>query len=199
MSEHLHSSQEPSVATEGLAVGALARRRMLLSGLGKGSVVLAAAAVPMHSLASETECKTDTRNPTGKHLHARPSRCGSEVGSKAPSMPIAQGYHRSCYEDKDFWPRDNNGKSCADTPANEVISTRSDKTCIEYLKDTSKSSEKKTFLVGHANAIKCGNSTYHYPHSTREIKQMALGQYSGCTDIAKCEKFLRECMETLHS
>ncbi len=195
MSEHLHSSSEQSSTNEGLATDALARRRMLLGGLGKGSVVLAAAAAPMHSFASGDDCKTDNRNKYGKHFHAAPSRCGSEVGSRAPNMPIAQGYCREHYLKRENWPIDpKTGKSCADTPAKNVIRTTYEKTCFEYVKD---GRSQSTFVTSYANAIKCNNGIHNYPHTCQEIKNMSLGLYSGCTDVAKCKEYLQDLLGTL--
>lgn len=195
MSEHLQTSSAQSVKTSGLSVDALARRQVLLGGLGKGSVVLAAATVPMHSLANGSSCQTDDKNKFQKHVWASPSRCGSVVGSQQAQAPIVQGYHRSCYSaDKNFWPKDpKTGKSCADTPAKNVVQTSSTKTCFNYVKDNGSHS---AFVVAYANAIKCGQN---YSHTPQEIKSMAFGQYTGCTDVTKCRDFLSDCMETRYS
>ncbi|BDT68362.1 hypothetical protein os1_25440 [Comamonadaceae bacterium OS-1] len=58
MSKNLHTSTPETETTDiqsgtsGLASDAMARRRMLLKSLGKGSSVIAAAAIPMHTLAA---------------------------------------------------------------------------------------------------------------------------------------------------
>ncbi|WP_077034257.1 hypothetical protein [Pelomonas sp. KK5] len=74
----------------------LARRRALLSGLGKGGAVLAVAAKPIQSLAGSTiiTCQNGTTK-----VHATVSGCGSAVNSIVAGGGVTQvdckGYHHS--------------------------------------------------------------------------------------------------------
>jgi hypothetical protein len=203
MSEELNtSSSKPSLGTGAMAVDALARRRVLLSGLGKGSVVLAAAAVPMHTLAStSTRCKTDGH--TGQVVWATVSGCHSAVGSRIPAdTPVSQGYHCSHYTNKTCWPGYNSDSrkdaSCVNKKFKDVFpgasSSYSNWKCIDIVTSRSTSSECR-WVTAYLNAQTCTGK--NFPYDTNEVlthyRQAGSGGYPSRQD---CESFFGTHMES---
>lgn len=90
-------------ANGGLSSDAMARRRMLLKSLSRGSAAVAAAAVPMHTLAS-----TGTITNIGKDGEAA-IRCGisgmmSSVHSRETFTQTCSGYSPGKYKKIENWP-----------------------------------------------------------------------------------------------
>ena len=83
---------------ESLSSAAIARRRALLKGIGKGTAVLAAT-VPLQTLASQSVLTYD-----GQH-QCSISGMFSGVHSTTPSgAPTCQGYTPTRYQTLSFWP-----------------------------------------------------------------------------------------------
>lgn len=83
----------------GLTSDAMARRRMLLKSLGKGSSVIAAAAIPMHTLAA-----TGTLAKTINGTRCTVSSMASGVHSKDTTTEMCAGLQTSRFADPATWP-----------------------------------------------------------------------------------------------
>nr|WP_315187797.1 hypothetical protein [uncultured Albidiferax sp.] len=105
MSKNPHTSPPETAATDaqtatsGLASDAMARRRMLLKSLGKGSSVIAAAALPMHTLAG-----TGTLAIASNGKRCTVSSMASGVHSKETVTETCSGRRPSNYGDPRNWP-----------------------------------------------------------------------------------------------
>ena len=107
MSENLKKSEiedAPELAVGeqplgNLSATALARRKMILTSLGKGSAVVAAASVPMHSLAA-----IGTLSVTASGQRCSISGTMSAVHSNQGSLPPCTGRKPSFYSSVANWP-----------------------------------------------------------------------------------------------
>lgn len=97
----------------GLSSDATARRRMLLKSLGKGSSVIAAAAIPMHTLAA-----TGTLSKTINGTRCTVSSMASGVHSQDPTTETCAGLTTSRFADPKNWPMvsKENGKYTVSCP-----------------------------------------------------------------------------------
>lgn len=84
----------------GLSTAAVARRRMLLKSLGKGSAVVAAAAVPMQSLAAIGTLSVNSVD--GKRCTISGTMSG--VHSKETTTALCGGYSPGRYKKIENWP-----------------------------------------------------------------------------------------------
>lgn len=165
-----NSTDKQSSDTGAPTLEALARRRLLLSGLGKGSVVLAAAAMPMHSLAnSSTRCKTD--GIKGAPVWATCSGWHSAVGSRIPAdTPVSQGHSCTHYLDKTCWPGYNadpkKDTSCVNKRHMDVFGGRDTRTCYDIVKNAP-NTDPCHWVVAHQNAQTC--VSLNYPYNKDEI------------------------------
>ena len=82
-----------------LSATALARRKMILTSLGKGSAVVAAASVPMHSLAA-----IGTLSVTASGQRCSISGTMSAVHSNQVQLPRCTGRRPSFYSSVNNWP-----------------------------------------------------------------------------------------------
>lgn len=97
LSESAEQDKAPA-AHSGLSSDAQARRRMLLKSLGKGSTVVAAAAVPMHTLATTVTSSGQICTVSGVM-----SGVHSQVTNKAVCFGYSPGYYKMC----SHWPNYN--------------------------------------------------------------------------------------------
>jgi hypothetical protein len=163
----------------------LARRAMILRSLGKGSVVVAAAAVPMHTFAGQsTRCKTDNTNPT----HACVSGMHSAVGSLANNWPTSKGYHCSWYKTKSNWPY----VEYCDYPFKSIFGGSKTTKCYDIVKYTPTSVECR-WVTAWLNAQKC-QTTFNYPYTRDEVVTMYT---NSSPSRASCEEFFGNYMETM--
>lgn len=96
-----------------LSSDAMARRRMLLKSLGKGSSVIAAAAIPMHTLAA-----TGTLANTASGKRCTISGTMSGVHSQNTVTAICEGYSPGYYKMISHWPNYNPTTTIATNTAN---------------------------------------------------------------------------------
>lgn len=213
-SNHQSSSLKETVPVAGaalcapsnLAADGLARRRMLLSGLGRGSVVLAAASVPMRSLAttySGQRTKTNGNNP----VWATVSGCHSAVGSRAPAETlVSKGYGCGHYQtSKNNWigynSNSKNDVSCVNKTFVSIFtgatSTYKSNTCYDIVKNHPTSPECR-WVVAYLNAQKCyADTTKNYPYSCPEIQDMYTNPTKyGATIKTDCESFFSNFCES---
>ena len=107
MSENLKKSeiedvtgpQAGALPLGNLSATALARRKMLLTSLGKGSAVVAAVAVPMQSLAA-----IGTLSVTASGQRCSISGTMSAVHSNQGTLPVCTGRRPSFYSSVTNWP-----------------------------------------------------------------------------------------------
>ena len=83
----------------GLAPDAMARRRMLLKSLGKGTSVIAAAAIPMHTLAA-----TGTLSKTANGMRCTVSGNHSAIHSQTTVTDVCVGFSPTYYQKVENWP-----------------------------------------------------------------------------------------------
>lgn len=182
---------------------AIARRQMLLKGLGKGSVVMAAAAVPMHTLAApctgeRTKTKEDFNKPA---VWAAVSGCHSAVGSRAPQdTPVSKGHGCSHYVTKTNWKDYNSDPtkdgSCTRKTFAQIFGSGSTDKCYDIVKNKSSSTECR-WVLAYVNAQKCYSSSMNYPYSCDEIVGMYKNPSAyGAASRTACHDFFRGYMET---
>ncbi len=103
MPKNLHTPMPETETSDthstGLTSDALARRRMLLKSLGKGSSVIAAAALPMHTLAG-----TGTLAIASNGKRCTVSSMASGVHSKETTTETCSGRKPSSYANPSTWP-----------------------------------------------------------------------------------------------
>ncbi|WP_295954242.1 hypothetical protein [Rhodoferax sp.] len=92
----------------GLTSDAMARRRMLLKSLGKGSSVIAAAAIPMHTLAA-----TGTLAKTANGMRCTVSGNQSAIHSQTTVSDVCVGYSPGYYKMVSHWPNYNSTTTLA--------------------------------------------------------------------------------------
>ena len=86
----------------GLSSDAMARRRMLVKSLGKGSSVIAAAAIPMHTLAATGTLAVTEAGTGGRRCTISGTMSG--VHSKETVTNVCMGFSRSYYSTLANWP-----------------------------------------------------------------------------------------------
>ena len=176
---------------------ALARRRLLLSGLGKGSVVLAAAAVPMHSLANTpTRCKTDGQK--GAPVWATCSGWHSAVGSRIPAdTPVSQGNSCTHYTDKTCWPGyDSNPQkdaSCVNKKHKDIFGGTDTRTCYDIVKNYP-TTDACHWVVAYLNAQTCVSKNFPYDKNEIVAHYSNAGS-SGYPSRTDCVGFFKTHME----
>jgi hypothetical protein len=179
-------------------VDALARRRLLLNGLGKGSVVLAAAAVPMHSLAYDSTIKTITDGKNGHVIWASVSGFQSAVmPSRADGAQIASGYNRAHYADKANWFGwgGTGGTSDVDKPFNSIFTSSTLTTVCFRVVNGNRfvGSTELTWVVAYQNARKLST----FPYTPGEVVSLYNRAISNPTFAQNCEDFFKGYMESL--
>ena len=162
----------------------LARRRVLLKALGKGSAVIAAA-VPLQTLA------TSTVLTNSGHLCAQ-SGAISTVRSVTAGIPKCSGYGHVTYCDKSKWPGATSSGGVWSASANcggktvhtgstckfsDVFGSGTSMSCYELLCDTSATyAQEKVWVSALLNAKKFETTaSLNYPYTCSEV----LGHFVG--------------------
>jgi hypothetical protein len=179
-----------------LSIAAQARRKMLVSSVGKGSVVLAAASVPMHTLASTTtRCKTDgVKAPV---VWATVSGCHSAVGSRHTEVPVSSGHSCTHYQSKSCWPKysASNDQSDCSKKFKDIFGGTDTRTCFDIV-TKSPTSDKCHWIVAYQNALKCG-VTNNFPYEQWEVKQLyTKAGTGGLPSRTDCVTFFKTHMES---
>jgi hypothetical protein len=166
---------------------------------------MAAAAVPMHSLAAPCSGElTKTKDHSGKPpVVASVSGCHSAIGSHVPAnTPVSVGHGCSHYTTKTNWHGyDSDPKkdgSCVNKTFRQVFGSGSTDKCYNIVKNKSSSSECR-WVLAYVNAEKCYTTGMNYPYCTTEIVDMHRNpsKYGGATTtLASCESFFKDYMET---
>ena len=204
MQEHTNTPpQHPFAGVDATKADALARRRLLLRGLGKGAVV-AAAAAPLHTLATiQTRGQTDGKNGT-QVVWATVSGCQSAVGSRAPTgVPVSEGFCAGHYASKSAWPGyqapPNKDQSICTVPFSSVYpganSSNASKSCYTIVTQLPTASECR-WVLAYLNAVTCVGTNYPYTQSELVSYYQNAGSNGNPTHAA-CEAFFGTYMESL--
>lgn len=189
----------PSVAGVGLTSEALARRRVMLKSLSKGSAVLAAA-VPIQSLA--TGGLTDTRLCTVSGIQ---SNVGS--GRTGGTTDNCRGFEPKHYNTLSNWPGYNVGPPPVAsfrmgnldintaTPFNTVFSGGSGVGLLAVLQTPGHDPLEKTWVAALLNAVKRAmfqpGTAGYFPYTAAEV----IGLYTA--NKAGAEQLFQGYLETL--
>lgn len=216
MPNHHHSTHveieakdAQSTVTGGAALSsdALARRRMLLKSLGKGtSVVAAAAAGSIHTLASGT-----TLNFTASGSRCTISGTISGIHSKDTTTNTCNGKHPTVFKTTAKWPPSNNGKGAFTSTSTDtfvvgsktfgpgstftsVFGSGSSSTLFTILNTstTSSVSDEAAWITALLNALPSSGAT-NFPYTPTKV----LAFYTSTTESAGALKFFRDYMQTV--
>jgi hypothetical protein len=161
---------------EELDSAALARRRALFKGLGKGAAVVAAT-VPLQSMATGTKTVCGTQ---GNYVVCSCSGANSAAHSVAPSTPVACGQHPSkyCGSPPCTWPVTNTKKcNTVFTDCSIKKAGGSQMSLMEVLGSTSTSGSPNYGAAGDRNTLRSWIAAWlnsqktanRYPYSAQEV------------------------------
>jgi hypothetical protein len=186
-----------------LSNGALARRHMLLKSLGKGSVVVAAASIPLQSLASTV---TITHPGTGGRPAVRCSISGmmSGVHSRETVTTVCSGYSPGKYKKIENWPNYRSGPNNAinvvdgisfdkNTKFKALFGSGLDVGLLEIMNSYSSSNEFH-WITALLNAVGGAPSSFYFPYSASEVRAFYMG--NGPFTAAQALDFFKTYMET---
>ena len=183
----------------GLAPDALARRRMLLKSLGKGSTVIAAAAIPMHTLASTRSLSLTSSD--GKRCTISGTMSG--VHSSETITAICTGYSPGYYKTISHWQTYNITTGIATNYVGTKQFTQNStftflfggtssigsKSLIDIMLQNSNTDEFH-WIAALLNSLP-GSVAVNYPYSPSEV----IGFYNSTTMYSKALTFLKNYME----
>jgi hypothetical protein len=185
-----------------LTSAALARRNMLLKSLGKGSVVVAAASIPLRSLAT-----TGTITNVGKD-GAPAVRCGisgmmSGVHSRETFTTVCSGYSPGRYKKIENWPnyRPSTGNAInrvdgiefkKGTPFKTVFGGTNSAGLLDIMQGDS-SSDEFHWITALLNAVGGAPSSFYFPYTASQVRAFYMG--SGQYTRAQALNFFKTYME----
>jgi hypothetical protein len=197
----IDATDSQSTVTGGAALSsdAMARRRMLLKSLGKGSAVVAAAAAgSIHTLAGAT---TLTYTASG-------SRCSisgtiSGIHSKDTGTSTCAGKNPLFYKTKSNWPPSSNDNYSVDgtsitfsrTSAFNSVFGGSDTTPLKsilYVVTTSSVSVEAVWVTALLNALP-GSGAQNFPYTAKKV----IDLYKSSADNPGAYTFFKDYMQTL--
>jgi|JI10StandDraft_1071094.scaffolds.fasta_scaffold923340_1 hypothetical protein len=179
----------------------VARRRMLLASLGKGSAVIAAAAVPMQSLAA---IGTLANTADGKRCTV--SGHMSAAHSTQNNLPTCMGWSPGYYKTESHWPQYNSssnprasnpinggtGSFNMDTPFNTLFGGGSIDGLLTCLVATSGHQEEFHWTAALLNGT-IGSPAQNYPYTAQQVIDLYK---AGGTVRSNAYAFLKDYMET---
>ena len=189
-------------ANGALSSDAMARRRMLLKSLSRGSAAVAAAAVPMHTLAS-----TGTITNIGKNGEAA-VRCGisgmmSSVHSRETFTQTCSGYSPDKYKKIENWPKYNrttkdatnsvNGFSFNKDTSFNAIFGGSNKSGLLVIMNGNSNSDEFHWICALLNAVGGAPSSFYFPYTASQV--VAFYKGTGPYTNAQALKFFKTFME----
>lgn len=185
-----------------LTSAALARRNMLLKSLGKGSVVVAAASIPLRSLAT-----TGTITNVGKD-GAPAVRCGisgmmSGVHSRETFTTVCSGYSPGKYKNIANWPNyrpnPNNAINVVDgisfdknTKFKALFGSGLDVGLLNIM-DNYSNSDEFHWITALLNAVGGAPSSFYFPYTASQVRAFYMG--SGQYTRAQALNFFKTYME----
>ena len=185
--------EQTTTLNTGLASDAMARRRMLLKSLSKGSSVVAAAAIPMHTLAG-TGSLAVTANGKRCTISGTMSGVHSQETIKAVCVGYSPGYYKKC----EHWP---NYKATTNNAVNTVNGKTFDKNTsfstifgggsasgLLYIMQNNPSSDEFHWIAALLNSLP-GSPATNFPYTASEVLNLYTNNY------ANALKFFKDYME----
>lgn len=182
---------------------ALARRKMLLTSLGKGAAVVGAVAVPMQSLAA-----IGSLSLTANGKRCTISGAMSAVHSNQAPLPVCSGRRPSFYSSVNNWPRYNattnplatnpvTGSSGGltfnkDTIFLSLFGSGSTLTLINLVGSASEFAHWTTALLNGTDVSAAGNTT-NFPYTAQQV----IDLYNNPARSADALSFFTNFMETI--
>ncbi len=200
MSENNATSSVKAEDNTALTPDALARRHMLLKSLGKGSVVVAAAGIPLRSLAT-----TGTITSVGKD-GAPAVRCGvsgmmSGVHSRETLTTVCSGYSPGKYKTLSNWPNYASGNAVnsvdgisfnQNTKFKALFGSGLDVGLLTIMNSYS-SSDEFHWITALLNALGGAPSSFYFPYTASQVRAFYMG--NGQYTAAKALEFFKTYME----
>ena len=160
----------------GLAPDAMARRRMLLKSLGKGSSVIAAAAIPMHTLAA-----TGTLAKTANGMRCTVSGNHSAIHSQTTVTNICIGYSPGYYHKVEHWPNYNSTTGIATNSVGSKAFTQNStfsavfgggstlgSSTLIFIMNNNQNNEAFHWIAALLNSLP-GSPASNFPYSAQEV------------------------------
>ena len=173
----------------GLASDAMARRRMLLKSLGKGSSVVAAAAIPMHSLATAR-----TLAITANGMRCSISGTMSAVHSQETTTNVCVGYSPGYYKKIEHWPNYNSttgiatntvkGKQFTQTKSFSSIFGAGSNSGLLDIMVNSPSSDEFHWIAALLNSLP-GSPAQNFPYSASQVVNLYSTNYDNALKFFK--------------
>ena len=185
-----------------LSSAAVARRHMLLKGIGKGSVVLAAT-VPLQTLASQSVFTNPGKNG------APVIRCGisgmmSGAHSRDTVTTVCSGYSPGYYQKPEHWPPGLNPNALVTVvfpsctlmvnAAGTSIGTARVPTLLEVMNLTPRVDEFH-WIAAWLNAMGGAPSSWNYPYSGADVQAFYAGTGPGGYTKEQALDFFKTYME----
>ncbi|MDR7377994.1 hypothetical protein J2X19_002673 [Rhodoferax ferrireducens] len=185
--------EQTTTLNTGLASDAMARRRMLLKSLSKGSSVVAAAAIPMHTLAG-----TGSLAVTANGKRCTISGTMSGVHSQETIKAVCVGYSPGYYKMISHWPNYNsttgvatnsvNGKTFTQTTSFSTIFGGGSASGLLYIMQNNPSSDEFHWIAALLNSLP-GSPATNFPYTASEVLNLYTNNY------ANALKFFKDYME----
>lgn len=188
-------------ANGALSSDAMARRHMLLKSLSRGSAAVAAAAVPMHTLAG-----TGTITNTG--TNGKAIRCGisgmmSGVHSRETFTQTCSGYSPGKYKNIANWPNYNSTTNDATNSVNGIPFNKSTKFKAVFggglnsglldIMQGNASSDEFHWICALLNAVGGAPSSFYFPYTASQV--VAFYKGTGPYSKAQALEFFKTYME----
>lgn len=178
---------------QALSSEAVARRHLLLKGLGRGSAVLAAS-IPLKTLASTS---VFTSSKAGPVIQCSVSGMNSVAPSQKPTATVCTGYSPASYQDGLIWPPNVNQTAlitsvfptCA-LRVNGVAPT------LLYVMQNLPLTPEFHWLAAWLNAKNSARNGFNFPYTAPEVKKFYAGNGPGGYTPAQALAFFTKYMET---
>ena len=196
--ENAIAEADAPVAVNSLSSAALARRHMLLKSLGKGTAVVAAASVPMHSLAA-----IGTLSVTANGKRCTMSGTMSGVHSKESTTAVCEGYAPTKYQTLANWPGYTVGSPAHAVNTVDGITFNESNTIKSLFSGygnttllvkltNNPTSDQAVWITALLNSLK--SASLNYPYSATEVRAL---YNAGGTTRSNALDFFRGYMQTV--
>ena len=201
MSQNQNIPTPEATKPAGLSSDAMARRRMLVKSLGKGSSVIAAAAIPMHTLAA-TGTLAVTESGTGTAKRCTISGTMSGVHSQETVKDVCIGFHPSYYSTLANWPNYLSTGGGSATNSTGTFSFTEKSKFVEVFGGSSAQGNKQLILImgsisDEAHWIAAllnsvNTKANNFPYSATQV----IAFYNSTTQYSNALNFFKNYMET---
>ena len=164
-----------SLSSGSSSVSVVARRRMLLASLGRGSAVVAAAALPLKALAATPTVTSINGIGLGAPVRCTISGAMSGVHSKETITATCAGRKPSSYGPPTVsipapWP----GSVNKSAPFNAVFTSSETSTLINIIQ-TNSGSDNAYWIAAYLNAQTTGSPASNFPYTPPEVVALFNG------------------------